>query len=126
MEELIASGAHRFLFAGVAGSLQPALPIGALALATSAIREDGTSYHYLPPDRVPRSSGVLTQRLRDAAGAAGARGQALAEGPVWTTDAVYRETSTKVARYAAQGAVAVEMEAAALFAVARCAGLRRP
>lgn len=115
MEELIVAGARRFIFAGTAGSLQPRLPIGALALATGAVREEGTSYHYLPPDVVPHASPSLVAALQ-ASGTA--RGRELAEGAVWSTDAVYRETSAKVARYAAQGVLGVEMEAAALFAVA--------
>ncbi len=115
MEEFIVAGARRFIFAGTAGSLQPSLPIGSLALATSAVREEGTSYHYLPPDVVPYASPSLVTALRTAGEA---RGCELRAGPVWTTDAVYRETSAKVARYAAQGVLGVEMEAAALFAVA--------
>lgn len=115
LEELIAAGARKFLFVGTAGSLQPALPIGSLALGTNALREEGTSYHYVPPDIVPRAAPALVMALQNAATV---RGHELASGPVWSTDAVYRETSAKVARYAAQGVLGVEMEAAALFAVA--------
>lgn len=120
LEELIACGARRLLFVGSAGSLQPRLPIGALALATSAIREEGTSFHYLPPDAVPRPSPILLEALRRSARA---HGQSPEEGPVWTIDAVYRELSAKVTAYAAQGVLAVEMEAAALFAVAEYRGV---
>jgi uridine phosphorylase len=115
MEELIVCGAHRFLFISAAGSLQSTLPIGSLALATSAIREEGTSFHYLPQEVVPQATPSLTDALHVAAQA---RGRAVPTGPVWTTDAPYRELSSKVTRYAAQGVLAVEMEAAALFAVA--------
>ncbi len=115
MEELIVCGARRFLFISAAGSLQPTLPIGALALATSAIREEGTSSHYLPSDVVAQATPTLVDALHTAARA---QGRAAAKGPVWTIDAQYRELSSKVTRYAAQGVLAVEMEAAALFAVA--------
>lgn len=115
MEELIAFGARRFLFISAAGSLQPSSPIGSLALATSAIREEGTSFHYLPPEAVPCAAPALVDALHAAAYA---RGRVLPIGSVWTIDAQYRELSSKVTRYAAQGVLAVEMEAAALFAVA--------
>lgn len=119
-EELIACGARRFLFVGSAGSLQRSLPIGALAIADSARREEGTSGHYLPPDAVPHASPMLVEALRVAARV---RGQELPVGPVWTTDAIYRELSSKVRRYAAQGVLAVEMEAAAMFAIAAFRGV---
>jgi uridine phosphorylase len=120
MEELIACGARRFLFVGTAGSLQPSLPIGAVALAATAEREEGTSFHYLPAGATPRASPALLAALhRSAMG----RGHDLPSGAVWTIDAPYRELSSKVARYAEQGVLAVEMEAAALFAVAEFRGV---
>jgi uridine phosphorylase len=115
VEDLIACGARRLLFVGAAGSLRRELPIGTLTLATGAVREEGTSFHYLPADASPRPAPVLLDALRHAAAG---RGRTLAEGPFWTIDAVYRELTSKVESYAAQGVIAVEMEAAALFAVA--------
>jgi uridine phosphorylase len=120
VEDLIACGARRLLFVGAAGSLSRDLPIGSLALATGANREEGTSFHYLPADASPRPAPALLAALRRAASD---RRRTLAEGPVWTTDAVYRELTAKVQAYAAQGVLAVEMEAAALFAVARFRGV---
>jgi uridine phosphorylase len=115
MEELIVCGARHFLFISAAGSLQASLPIGSLALATCAIREEGTSFHYLPPEVVPQATPHLVDALHTAAHA---QARAVAQGPVWTIDAQYRELSSKVKNYAAEGVLAVEMEAAALYAVA--------
>jgi uridine phosphorylase len=120
MEELIACGARRFLFVGTAGSQQPILPIGAVALAATAVREEGTSFHYLPAGATASASPAL---LAAPHRSAMARGHDLPSGAVWTTDAPYRELSSKVARYAEQGVLAVEMEAAALFAAAEFRGV---
>lgn len=121
LEELIALGVRDILVIGTGGSLQPALPIGSLALATGAIREDGASFHYAPAGQEVAPDPELTQALGEATVALGG---AVATGPVWTTDAPYRELASKVAAYGALGALAVEMEAAALFALARFRGVR--
>ncbi len=120
-ELLIAGGARTFLLAGVAGSLTPKAPIGSVVIPTGALREEGTSYHYLPPDADPTPDADLTAALHEAAAA---RGIAPHTGRVWTTDAIYREMSWKVRRYGAAGILAVEMELAALLAVAQVRGAR--
>jgi uridine phosphorylase len=120
-EHLIAGGARVFLLAGVAGSLQPAAPIGSVIVPTGALREEGTSYHYLPPDADPAPDAELTDALLAAAER---RGVMPHTGRVWTTDAIYREMGWKVRRYGAAGILAVEMELAALLAVARVRGVR--
>jgi uridine phosphorylase len=115
LEELIGLGVKRILVVGTGGSLQPELPMGSLAIATSAIREDGTSFHYAPAGVEVAPDADLARALGEAVIALG---PAVALGPVWTTDAPYREMRSKVAVYSAMGALAVEMEAAALFALA--------
>ena len=120
-EHLIAEGARTFLLAGVAGSLTPAAPIGTVVIPTGARREEGTSYHYLPPEADPVPDAALTAALADAAAA---RGISPHTGRVWTTDALYREMGWKVRRYSAAGILAVEMELAALLAVAQVRGVR--
>lgn len=120
-EHLIAGGARTFLLAGVAGSLTPAAPVGSIVIPTGALREEGTSYHYLPPDADPAPDDTLTAALQDAAAA---RGIAPHTGRVWTTDAIYREMGWKVRAYGAAGILAVEMELAALLAVAQVRGAR--
>ena len=116
LEELIAFGARRFVSIGTAGSLRSDLPPGSLVLCDAAFRDEGTSYHYLPGGAPVLPSEVLTGRL---AAALAARALPFRKGPAWTTDAIYRETPEEVVKLRDMGALVVEMEAAALFAVAR-------
>jgi uridine phosphorylase len=116
LEQLIALGARYFLYLGFCGALAPAYGIGDYFVPTQAMREEGTSYHYLPADVVPASSARLNAiLLRHAA----ARGMALRQGAIWTTDAPYRETAQKIRHFQTLGVHAVDMEMAALFAVAQ-------
>lgn len=121
LEELIALGARDIVVVGTGGSLQPALPIGSFVLPTGAIREDGASFHYAPAGSELTPDETLAQALAEAIVA---QGGVVTFGPVWTTDAPYRETRSKVAAYGAMGALAVEMEASALFALAQFRGVR--
>ena len=117
LEELIALGCRRFIACGGAGALDSALDV---VLVTSATRDEGTSYHYLAPG----VEAVPSTRARDAIAAALERDAwPYVTGKTWTTDALYRETRSRVARRAAEGCVTVEMEAAALFAVAAFRGV---
>ena len=116
LEELIAFGVRRFVSVGTAGSLREDLEPGSLVLCDSAFRDEGTSYHYLPGGGPVFPSEVLTKRLKDRLDS---RGLPYRKGPTWTTDAIYRETAAEVLLHASKGALVVEMEAAALFAVAR-------
>jgi len=116
LEELIAFGARRFVSVGTAGSLLADLPPGSLVVCDSALRDEGTSYHYLPGGGPVYPSESLTLRLRAALES---RGLAYRTGASWTTDAIYRETSSEVLLHSSKGALVAEMEAAALFAVAR-------
>ena len=116
LEELIAFGAKRFISVGTAGSLLPELQPGSLVLCDSALRDEGTSYHYLPGGGLVYPSEGLTARLRSSLVS---HGLPFRSGPSWTTDAIYRETPAEILMHSAKGALVVEMEAAALFAVAR-------
>jgi uridine phosphorylase len=111
LEGAIALGARQVLFFGICGSLQPDLKIGDIVVAESAIREEGTSFHYLPADVPARAS----RRLLDATD--------LPRGVIWTTDAPYRETRTKVSRLASEGVLGVEMEVSAVYALAQYRGI---
>ncbi len=119
LEPLIAAGVRRVIFLGIAGSLRPEAPIGTIVLPEWAIREEGTSHHYLPASILPRASGELLNRLQEEL-------ERLGEGPlrggVWTTDAPFVETRGKVRRYAEMGALAVEMECSALMALSQVRG----
>lgn len=115
LEEVIALGCRRFVVCGAAGTLDATLTVGHLVVPTDALRDEGTSYHYLaaeaPARPSPRALAALT-RVLDR------RALPYERGRTWTTDAIYRETPAKIARRRAEGCVTVEMEAAALFAVA--------
>jgi uridine phosphorylase len=116
LEELIALGCRKFIACGGAGVLDREIAVGRILVPTVAVRDEGTSYHYLPPAREVAASpqGV-------AAIEAVLKGHRIdyVEVKTWTTDAPYRETPAMVARRRAEGCLTVEMEAAAFFAVAR-------
>jgi uridine phosphorylase len=120
VEELIALGGRVFVAAGGAGTLVPDLTVGHVIVPTAAIRDEGTSYHYLPASReVAPSPEVVDAILAELE----ASDIPFVTGKAWTTDALYRETRTKVARRVAEGCLAVEMEASACFAVAQFRGV---
>ena len=120
LEEMIALGCRKFVACGGAGVLDREIATGHLIVPIAAVRDEGTSYHYLPPSRevspspqaVAAIETVLRQRRVD-----------YTLGKTWTTDAIYRETRAKMAQRRAEGCVTVEMEAAALFAVAQFRGV---
>lgn len=120
MEELIAHGVRRMIACGGAGALVPELALGHAIIVDSAVRDEGTSYHYQPATRVieadPHATDVLVKTLT-------AQEIPHLAGRTWTTDAIYRETRTKARRRVDDGCVVVEMEASALFAVARFRGV---
>lgn len=121
LEQLAIGGARSLVAVGAAGSLQEYAPLGAAVLPTSAIREEGTSYHYRPPGVEAVPDAALVTSLRDTCVR---RGVIAHEGPAWTTDAPFREMTSKVRRMAAAGVVAVDMEASALYVVGAMRGLR--
>ena len=109
-------GVSRFVWLGIAGGLQPELQTGDLVLGETAVRDEGTSHHYLPSEPTVAASTPLTESVAQAISQAKLPYQ---KGATWTTDAPYRETAAAVAYYQQQGVQTVEMEIAALFAVAR-------
>jgi len=121
LEELIAWGVGEFISMGLAGSLKEDLHPGSLVVCDGAFRDEGTSHHYLEGDAPVRPDPALTGRLEAALKAAGLP---YAKGSTWTTDAIYRETPLEVEHFRTRGALVVEMEAAALFAVAQYRGAR--
>lgn len=121
LEELAALGASRFVSIGTAGSLQRDLLPGDLVLCEAAIRDEGVSHHYLPPAKLATADADLTGALRAAMTLGGLRFRA---GNSWTIDTPYRETVAEARHYQAESVLCVEMEAAALFAVAEVRGLR--
>lgn len=121
LELAIARGVRTVVAVGSAGSLRPDLPTGGAVIVTGAEREDGTSHHYLPAGDVVTADPELSEQLRRRADAAGLRP---ACGRAWTIDAPFRETVGAIRRHREGGVLVVEMEAAAMFALARVRGIR--
>ncbi len=116
VEDFIAWGVQQFLIIGIAGTLSPNLQAGDVVVAERALRDEGTSHHYLPSQKYvnasPRLTAVTQQTLN-------AQNIPFSSGATWTTDAPYRETAVEIEAYQQEGVLTVEMEAAALFAVAQ-------
>lgn len=112
LEETISRGAKRFLFFGSCGSLDGKATEGKLIIPEKAFRDEGTSAHYgAQGDWVTvRSAGTLASLFKQME-------VPFISCPVWTTDAPYRETPSKIARLRALGCLAVEMECAGIMAV---------
>ena len=119
-EELIARGVRAFVACGGAGVLVPDVALGHVVVPTAAIRDEGTSYHYLAASRTVEPSADAVAAILETL----TRGDiAHVTGITWTTDALYRETREKMAHRVAEGCLTVEMEAAAFFALARFRGV---
>jgi len=116
-EQMFACGCRLLLSITSAGRIASALPEQAfLMLIDKALRDEGISYHYLPPDsRFAHAQPSLADR---AARALAATGLPTLRGAVWTTDAPFRETIQAIRAAAEEHVLAVEMEAAALYAFA--------
>jgi uridine phosphorylase len=112
-EQLAASGARVILGLTSAGQVSPGLRIPSLVVPVRALRDEGTSYHYLPAAETVGGDASLTGVLQEELTGLGLP---VVTGTVWTTDAPYRETSEQVERHARNGILAVEMQAASLFA----------
>ena len=120
LEETIALGAHCFIACGGAGVLESSIDVGAVMVPTAEVRAEGTSYHYLPAAREVAVQPVVVATIEQVLSA---RQMPYRLVKSWTTDAFYRETPDSVARRRADGCACVEMETAALCAVAQFRGV---
>lgn len=116
LEELIACGAKTILEVGLSGGLQPFLQAGNIVVITEAVRDEGTSQHYLPPKQKTVASERLKDKLIHHLNEEKAKHFV---GSVWSTDGVYRETRGKFRRFRKAGVLCVDMETSAIFAVAK-------
>ena len=116
MEEFIALGTKRFIIVGKAGTLQKHLSIGDIVVCERAIRDEGTSHHYIKSSKYAHASKQLTQSIKQALEK---RTLTYVSGTSWTIDAPYRETVEEARHYQQEGVLTVEMEASALFAVGK-------
>ena len=115
-EELFACGCRVLISLTSAGQIKPAGDPPYFVIIDRALRDEGTSYHYAPAARFAEADPQLVAAAARAVTAAGLRAHV---GPSWTTDAPFRETAAAVEAARAEGILAVEMEAAALYAFAR-------
>jgi uridine phosphorylase len=113
-------GVRRCVSIGTAGGFQMDQVPGDIVLVTSAVRDEGTSHHYLPADVPACPDPDLTSRFGAALDAAGLAHTA---GTTVTTDAPHRTTGAEIRLHRANGVRAVEMEAAALFALGQVRSL---
>jgi len=115
-EELFASGCRLLISITSAGQITPAGKLPYFVVIDRALRDEGTSYHYAAPsdysDADPHLVATAVQALQ-------AKGMTVVVGSSWTTDAPFRETEDAIAAARSKGILAVEMEAAALYAFAR-------
>ena len=113
-EQLAVSGCELLVSVTSSGSIIAVADPPYFVIIDRALRDEGTSHHYLPPGDWSHAPPGLLERVRDIDGLT----QRVVVGPTWTTDAPYRETPTAISRAETAGVVAVEMEAAALYAYA--------
>ncbi|MBF0467506.1 MAG: nucleoside phosphorylase [Desulfamplus sp.] len=121
LEALVARGVSRVVVIGWCGSITDQLQTGDILIPDSAICDEGTSRNYMQmPDNTDFPTVFPDSRLAAKLRASLENRQIIncSTGKIWTTDAIYRETQKKVAFFRDMGAVAVEMECSALFAVA--------
>ena len=94
--------------------------VGEIMIPTSAVRDEGTSYHYLEPSREVECH---KEAVETAASCLKEMGIPFTKGKTWTNDAIYRETPDMIEQRRREGCVTVEMEAAAFFAVSKYYGI---
>jgi uridine phosphorylase len=120
-EQLFTSGCQLLVSVTSAGQITPIGPTPYFVVIDRALRDEGTSYHYLPPSTFAEApDAMLLARVED--GVRALPTIALHRGATWTTDAPYRETEAAISRARNLGALAVEMEAAALYTFSAATG----
>ena len=116
LEELIALGCRKFIVCGSAGALKPELNRGIVIIPSSALRDEGTSYHYCPPSRTVVMEPKVIQKLESVLRKHNVNYEI---GMTWTTDGFYRETKEKITRRKSEGCISVDMECSAFLAIAK-------
>ncbi|MDF9824791.1 uridine phosphorylase [Breznakia sp. PF5-3] len=116
LEEMIAIGAEKFLYFGSCGVLSNQIEDGEVIVPKYAIRDEGTSYHYLPASERVEMDDHAYQTICSILDEMNVPH---CTGGTWTTDAFYRETQKKMKKRIKQGCLCVEMECSALLAVSK-------
>lgn len=120
-EEVIGHGCRKFVACGGAGALVAGLALGHVVVPTAAVRDEGTSYHYVAP---AREISADHSAIAVAVSVLERHEIPYTTGKTWTTDAPYRETQSRIARRREEGCITVEMETAAFLAVAQHRGVK--
>lgn len=115
IEDMIALGMKRLVLFGTCGIFDDAIRDTSIIIPTSAIRDEGTSYHYAPPSREIVLNALVQEQLADFLTQVGV---SYHRGKVWTTDGIYRETVEKLRKRKEEGAICVDMECSAVAALA--------
>ena len=115
-EQMAVSGAQVVLGLTSAGGVTSEMPVPGLVVVTRAVRDEGTSYHYLPASKTVDAPSKVAQFLKEDLKTLPLP---VLSGSVWTTDAPYRETAKELSVQAAAGVLAVEMQTASLFAFSK-------
>jgi len=119
-EQLWAAGAQVIVGITSAGRVSPTLPLPSVVIIDEAVRDEGTSLHYVPPSTtIATPTPAILELLARGLSPVAAHVQ---RGTAWTTDAPYRETAAQLRLWADRGVLAVEMQAASLFAFAQARG----
>lgn len=119
-EKMIAAGVKKFVAVSGCGALTDSLVPGETLVLESAVRDEGTSYHYLPPAMEVSAS---LAAVKAACQTLEANSVPYRVAKTWSTDAIFRETPSRRETRLADGCQVVEMEAAALYAVAQYRGV---
>lgn len=114
-EQLFVSGCKHLISVTSAGIINQPPKNKRFALITESVRDEGTSYHYLPKERLACLNPNLREKLSNDLSSDNCP---YFEAKSWTTDAPYRETQIAISAMKKQGITCVEMEASALYAFA--------
>lgn len=115
-EEVVAMGAERFVLFGSCGVLDDEKVKGKIIVPVSAVRDEGTSYHYAVPSPEIEAEEMCVNVLERVLQKLGCP---YVKGKTWTTDGIYRETLPMIQERKEQGCLAVEMECASMLAVSQ-------
>lgn len=116
IEVLTALGCRKYLACGGCGVLQKDIAIGHLIIPTAAVRDEGTSYHYIKPAREIAADARVVGAIENTLAA---HSVPYIKAKTWTTDAFYRETPAKIQQRIREGCVTVDMEASAYMAASQ-------
>lgn len=119
LEDIFALGVEKVVMFGTCGVLDKSIEDCSIIIPASAVRDEGTSYHYVPATDEIKVNPKYTEEFIELLDGFGC---SYSEGKTWTTDAFYRETSDKMKARKSQGCICVDMECSAVAAVARFRG----